>query len=112
MQICTAEIEVVAGAARIPHMPTTTVTTAAFQTALAECADAVLAGNWAMAVTKLAVAETINAGLEVSVESNGNKVSRRESLEKVRGAIDAARAAQAAATDTGARIVRVGTAFS
>lgn len=72
------------------RVPTTTITVASFQTALAETADAVEARDWATASRKLAKAEIINAGLEVAVEGKGEKVARRDSLEKTRAQLEAA----------------------
>lgn len=74
-------------------MATTTITVSSFQTACAEVADAIIAQDWALASRKYAVAEAINAGLELSVSDGGQSVTRRSSLEKLNAAIGAARAA-------------------
>lgn len=80
-------------------MPTTTISVSSFQTACAECADAVADEDWSTAVKWYARAEAINAGLELSVGTRGTSMSRRETLQGLREAISAAKAAVAAADD-------------
>lgn len=70
-------------------MATTTITESSFQTACAECADAIIASDWSTAREKYAVAEAINAGLAVQVERESMVIRRRESLSGLRDAIDA-----------------------
>lgn len=71
-------------------MATTTITTASFQLALAECADAIEAQDFVTAKRKYAKAEAISMGLEEEVADAGSSVRRRVSLEKLNVAIDAA----------------------
>lgn len=61
-------------------MPTTTITEASFQTACAECADAIIAGAWDTAWQKLGVAEAINTGLLARLTVGSMDKTRRESL--------------------------------
>ena len=68
----------------------TTITVTAFQTACAECGDAIIAQNWALAYGKYALAEAINVGLELQISDSGATVQRRESLEKLGKAIEIA----------------------
>ena len=68
-----------------------TITVASFQTACAECGDAINGEDWGTATKKYAVAEAINAGLELSVSDSGSQISRRQSLEGLKKAIEAAR---------------------
>jgi len=74
-------------------MATTQITIAAFQTACAECGDAIVAGNWGTAKQKYAVAEAINAGLLKSSAEGSSRMERRDSLKALREAIDAAQSA-------------------
>lgn len=71
--------------------PTTTITVASFQNAIAECADAIEASDWGTASRKYAKAEAINAGLELDVSNQGSEIKRRDSLSGLKKAIDAAR---------------------
>ena len=79
--------------------PTTQITESAFQTACAECADALAASSWTTARTKYAVAEAINAGLAVQVGRESMLIRRRETLEGLRKAIEVVSASNASASD-------------
>ena len=65
----------------------TTITVTAFQTACAAVGDAIIAGNWETAAQQYAVAESINAGLEVELQDDASRIRRHESLEKLAKAI-------------------------
>lgn len=95
-------------------MPTTTISVTSFQTAIAECADAVAAGDWATAWSKLAVAELINDGLEKTVAGSVSSVERRESLLRTAQLLEKAQAAATAATATssGGRTIRTRTNYA
>jgi len=69
-----------------------TITVASFQTACAECADAINSELWSTAHKKCAVAEAINAGLELEAAADDRSFKRRESLAGLRAAIEAAKA--------------------
>ena len=73
-------------------MATTTITVESFQMAIAECADAIAAADWTTAATQYAVAEAINAGLDVEGSSGGARSRRRETLEGLSAAIEKAEA--------------------
>lgn len=73
-------------------MPTTTITVSSFQTALAECADAIADEDWRTAKLKYAKAEAILCGLEQSIGDGDANLTRRASLEKLNAAINAAKA--------------------
>lgn len=84
----------------------TAITVASFQAALSACADAVLLGDFPTAQKQLAVAEIVNAGLEVEVASTGSggaSVKRRESLTKTAAMVEQLRQLQGQAT--GRRVV-------
>ncbi|HUT23712.1 MAG TPA: hypothetical protein VM492_05170 [Sumerlaeia bacterium] len=68
----------------------TTISVTAFQTVCAECGDAIEAADWGLAATKYAVAEAINAGLEVQLSDSGSSVQRRETLKGLAAAIETA----------------------
>jgi len=68
----------------------TTISVSSFQAACAECADAIIAHDWAAADNKYAVATVINGGLELEVEAQGTRMQRRETLADMKVAIDAA----------------------
>jgi len=68
----------------------TTITVTAFQTACAECGDAIIAADWALATQKYAVAEAINAGLELQISDSGTNIQRRDALTGLAKAIAAA----------------------
>jgi hypothetical protein len=89
-------------------MPTT-ITVAAFQTALAACGDAIEADDWTLATKKYAVAETINAGLALDSSAAGTHIVRRDSLRGLKAAIDAAQTAADRAD--GIRLVHLQTGF-
>lgn len=75
-------------------MATTTITTASFQDALAECADAIAALDFATARNWLARAEMIQNGLSVRAGiGNGMTNEMRVSLEKSKALLDDAEAA-------------------
>ena len=74
-------------------MATLTITAASFQLACAECADALAASDFVTATTKYAVAEAINAGMDVAGQADGVSARRRESLEGLAKAIETAAAA-------------------
>ena len=80
-------------------MATTEITETAFQTACAECADAIAASDWATARTKYAVAEAINAGLAVQIGRETMLIRRRESLEGLRTAISSVESANTRGTE-------------
>lgn len=92
-------------------MATTTITEASFQTACAECADAIATSTWATAISWYARAEAINAGMPLSGEAGEHKMARRESLRGLRDAIAAAESAagRLAGED---RLVTVRTGFN
>lgn len=70
-------------------MATTTITMASFQTALAECADAVEASDFATARRKLAKAEMIQNGLSVEASvGNGTRNVMRQSLHQSKALLD------------------------
>ena len=68
----------------------TTITVAAFQAACAAVGDAVLASDRATAYQQYAVAEAINAGLEVAVADAGSSIRRREALTGLKTALNTA----------------------
>lgn len=68
----------------------TTISVTAFQTACAAVADAVIASDRATAYQQYAVAEAINAGLEVAVADAGSSIKRREALTGLKNALDTA----------------------
>lgn len=72
-------------------MATTLITDANFRTVCAECADAIAASNFALAMQLYAKAEAINAAFERSVTDDAAQVIRRENLTGLRDAIDAAK---------------------
>jgi len=72
-------------------MATTAITVTAFQTACAECADAIIAADWGTAATKYAVAEAINAGFELQIDDAAASVRRRDSMKGLAAAIETAR---------------------
>ena len=61
-------------------MATTEISLSSFQTACAECADAIEAGTWGIAATKYAKAEAIGSGLEVQLGHDSASIRRRETL--------------------------------
>lgn len=69
-------------------MPTLTITETSFQTACAECADALAASEFATARTKYAVAEAINAGLLARLTVGSVDKTRRERLVGLKEAIE------------------------
>ena len=73
-------------------MPTT-ISVSSFQTACAAVADAVDSEDWDTAYKKYAKAEAIHSGLEVHAGDQGSYVRRRETLDGLKRALDAARAA-------------------
>lgn len=75
-------------------MATTTITMESFQTALAECADAIESGDFATAWKKLAKAETIQNGLSVRAGiGNGTTNEMRTSLDRSKVLLEAAESA-------------------
>lgn len=52
-------------------MPTQAITTQAFMDALAACADAVTSEDWPTAQKQLAIAELVNAGLDLEASQRG-----------------------------------------
>jgi len=76
------------------------ITVAYFRTTLAACGDAVEAADWATAKQQWAVAEIVNAGLDLVSEFNNHKIERRQSLDGVKAAIDQVETAVASAADT------------
>lgn len=80
-------------------MATTEISLSSFQTALAECADAIEAGDWGTAATKYAKAEAIAAGLEVQVGHDAASIRRRETLEGLQAAIKYAQVSATKSTD-------------
>lgn len=78
----------------------TAITVAAFQTACAAVADAVIAADRAEAYTQMAVAEAINTGLEVAVADAGSSLKRREALTGMRDSLKSAFAVISQQADT------------
>ncbi len=74
-------------------MATTEITVAAFQDACAECADAIAASTFGAAMAWYARAEAINAGLDVEASLGATRTRRRETLEGLKRAINAAEGA-------------------
>ena len=70
-------------------MATTTITVTDFQTALAECADAIDASDYATAWKRYAKAEAIHSGMVVQSGEQDAYMRRRESLEGLRRALEA-----------------------
>jgi len=68
----------------------TEITVEAFQTALAECADAIDSSDFATAWLRYAKAEAIHSGLLVQSGEQDAYMRRRESLEGLRRALAAA----------------------
>lgn len=83
----------------------TSITAASFRTVLGECADAIDSGNWATAYKKYAKAEAIHSGLEASSSSGATNIRRREALDGLRRALDAAQAAAEAGVDDERRLI-------
>ena len=71
-------------------MPTTEITPDAFRDACAECADAIADEDWATAVKWYARAEAINSGLDYSVSDQTLSFRRRDALDNLKTAIEAA----------------------
>lgn len=71
-------------------MADTTITVASFQNACAECADAISTDNWAIATKWYARAEAIHSGLALDISAEGTRTRRREALDGLRQAVDAA----------------------
>ena len=86
-------------------MPTTTITRTSLNTALAECADAVVAEDWPTARKKYAVAEIIYQGLESELSDAGTTQRWRDSLDNIKSAIDLAEAGSAKGEDSERRMV-------
>lgn len=76
-------------------MATTQITIAAFQTACAECADAIAAKTFDTAMSWYARAEAINAGFDLDASAQDTRSRRRETLQGLKAAIEAAEAAAA-----------------
>ena len=76
----------------VPLLATQTISRTAFQTLLAEVADAIAAQSWATAKSKYAQAEAVMAALELETGDADSRIRFRESLEKLKTAIDAAKA--------------------
>ena len=74
-------------------MATQSISVTAFQLLLAEVADAIAAGDWGTAKSKAAQAEAVHMALELSVGDGGSSIQRRQSLDKLQLAIDAAASA-------------------
>ena len=91
-------------------MATTQITESAFQTACAECADAIIAGDWTTARTKYSVAEAINAGLLARLTVGSVDKTRRDSLTGLRKAIEYAEN-QAAGKSDNRRLIRTQLGF-
>lgn len=92
-------------------MPTTVITPAAFQTACAECADAIAAESWALAAKWYARAEAIAAGMEVEAGGSDTRYRSRETLAGLQKAIDVAADAARKAANT-SRLVTTRTRHS
>lgn len=74
-------------------MATTEITQAAFELAVAECADAIDSQSWSLARRKYAKAAAISAALPLSVSGGGERLDRHANLRPLKDAIDAASAA-------------------
>lgn len=91
-------------------MATQEISPTAFQTACAECADAINAQDWALAKRKYALAEAIASAFDVEGRDGAAWSRRRESLAGLNAAIDAAQSATTRASGTG-RFVTTQTGF-
>lgn len=73
-------------------MATQTISRTAFQTLLAEVADAIAAQSWATAKSKYAQAEAVYQALSAEVQDADSRERWRDSLDNIKSAIDAAKA--------------------
>lgn len=90
-------------------MATTEITQAAFELAVAECADAIESESWSLARRKYAKAAAISAALPLAVGSyGGERLERHENLRPLKDAIDAASASSSTGRSrfTRARMLR------
>jgi len=69
---------------------TTTITVASFESACAECADAIAAESRATAYKWYARAEAIHAALPRTIGDQGAELERRTALDGLKRALDAA----------------------
>jgi len=81
-------------------MADTEITVASFQTAIAECADAIGDADWTTAWTKLAKAEAIFHGLEQQLGKGDEHLRRRENLKGLRETLEMAEAKVTRGSDT------------
>lgn len=88
----------------------TTISVSAFQTACAAVGDAIIAKDRNTAYQQYAVAEAINAGLELSVSNAGSSLQRRGALTGLKDALDTAFAAMTQETED-SRLIRARTNF-
>lgn len=79
-------------------MATTEISEASFRAALAECADAIAAGDYSAALTRFGVARVIAAALPIESDIGGMRM-RRAALDEIRRDLEALAAAAAAAVD-------------
>ena len=84
---------------------TTTITLSSFQAAMVECADAIDAGNYNTARTKLAKAGAILAGMPKDVADSNQRMTMREDLNKLEELITKVEASGGAATDDERRMI-------
>lgn len=92
-------------------MATQSISVAAFQELLADCADAIASGNWSTAKSKYAQAEAVNMALDLTVSHADTSTTRRTSLEKLNAAIDAAKD-EASTTEDDQRFGRISTGYA
>lgn len=94
-----------------PTIPgtSTTISAASFQTTCAQVADAIIAADFALAAQRCAVAEAINAALDVQTGIGPFSTRRRESLTGLWAAIKSAQVAEAGAANI-SRLITTGTA--
>ena len=88
----------------------TAVSVANFETAIGNCYDSISSGDYTAARKYYAMATAMNAGLLLEVGDEGSTVRRRNSLEGLKEAIDAAETA-ASNTSGDSRFVRTRLAF-
>jgi hypothetical protein len=73
----------------------TAISSENFKAALGEVYDALAAENWSEAYRWLSLADAQLAGLAASSQIDGAAITRRQSLEALRKAVDAAKARSA-----------------
>jgi len=88
-------------------MATTEITLTAFQTACAECADAISSGDYATAYGKYAKAAAILAGFPQEMDGGQSRLTHRQNLDLLKSALEAAQAAATRGGDKN-RLITVG----